>query len=112
MEFRTLSNKKSKSRYSDSMDRDWEDEVDTEPTLLHLNMDFFKVFECTKVSSVEFEFTKHNHKFCPYYHNWTDRKRLGVRYSRDLCEYAQRVAFFAYLGPIMSKSRKLPFCSQ
>eukprot|EP01017_Pseudomicrothorax_dubius_P033534 TRINITY_DN4500_c0_g1_i3.p1 TRINITY_DN4500_c0_g1~~TRINITY_DN4500_c0_g1_i3.p1 ORF type:complete len:546 (-),score=70.81 TRINITY_DN4500_c0_g1_i3:34-1671(-) len=49
----------------------------------HLDLTYFKVNQCTITSM-------HNHKQCPYYHNNKDRKRTGVVYSAELCEFAGR----------------------
>lgn len=49
----------------------------------HLDLANFKVKSCLLN-------TQHNHKHCPYYHNAKDRKRIGLFYSSDLCEFAEK----------------------
>eukprot|EP01017_Pseudomicrothorax_dubius_P043218 TRINITY_DN7154_c0_g1_i6.p1 TRINITY_DN7154_c0_g1~~TRINITY_DN7154_c0_g1_i6.p1 ORF type:complete len:337 (+),score=23.83 TRINITY_DN7154_c0_g1_i6:72-1082(+) len=54
----------------------------------HLDLSFFKVKACSINAP-------HNHKQCPFFHNGKDRKRAGVFYSSELCEFSERDDGFA-----------------
>jgi hypothetical protein len=46
--------------------------------VLHLNLDYFKVYPCNKAE-------KHNHKRCPFFHGPKDRKRQVRLLSSEMC---------------------------
>ena len=49
----------------------------------HLDLSLFKLKPCPAN-------TQHNHKHCQFFHNQKDRKRSGMYYSSDMCEYAEK----------------------
>lgn len=55
----------------------------TKNVIQHLVLENFKLNECP------FQI-QHNHKSCPFFHNFKDKKRPGTFYTAELCEYVEK----------------------